>query len=370
MSKHKHEELFAKYNEVHLQAQKLTFLSKKPDIKKALPIYEDLVLNSYPPACFDLGYMYLLGYLVEKDLKSANFYFELGYDLDHYFSAVQLSINTRTGRGCEKDLFKTEYVVNVCGRLHGLSYTNPIYKTVANVLLKAIEYDDLDAINTYAYIHEYGIGVKEDYDIAIKYYSLGLEKGYEFSMINLANCYEHGKGVKRNLQKAKDLFEMAAEKNNVYAINRLASSYYKDENDKMKMLMKGSELKSTSSMISLAKIYYKKGEYSSSIEYLLKASELTLIPINLFPKFNDDEELFLNIVKFDGKSLNYASDRVKNLKRVVIQAILQDNSSLRFASKELQNSIEIYVILDKKYINLLPNNDRVGKLKDLSFFFK
>lgn len=361
-------ELYDLYNKSHSLAQSLTYLSKKPDIKKALPIYEELVINGYSPACFDLGYMYLVGFLVEKNLKSANFYFEIGFDLEHYFSSIQYSINKRQGRGCEIDLFMTDYIVQKSNQYHFNSYDNPLYETIKNVLLKAIEYGDLDAINTYAYIHEYGIGTPENYKIAIKYYNMGLEKGYDFSMINLANCYENGKGVTVDVLKAKELFEMAAEKNNIYAINQLAKYYYKKKKDVIKVLEKGVKLNSANSMLELAKIYDSTDDKLAR-EYIFKASLSMKIDLKNYPKYRDDKEIVINCIKLNPKNLLYASKTLNDDKDVVIEAILLDKNMLEHASTRLQTSLEILMILDGKYLKLLPDNERISKLNDINFYF-
>ena len=68
-------------------------------------------------------------------------------------------------------------------------------------------------------------GVEQNFEKVIKYYKMSIEKGNSHAMGNLGYMYQYGKGVKRNYKKAIKYYKMAIEKGNCYAMNNLGTMY-------------------------------------------------------------------------------------------------------------------------------------------------
>ena len=56
-----------------------------------------------------------------------------------------------------------------------------------------------------------GIGVRQDYTEAVKWFRLGAEQGHDESQYNLGFCYLEGYGVPQNNEEAVKWFRLAAE---------------------------------------------------------------------------------------------------------------------------------------------------------------
>ena len=86
-----------------------------------------------------------------------------------------------------------------------------------------------------AYMYLYGTnGVKEDYDLAFKYYSMAAEQNDPIAMNNLGSLYFSGIGTKVSHKKALALFERAAELGNDNAAVNLAFIYLTGSTKDMK----------------------------------------------------------------------------------------------------------------------------------------
>ena len=66
-------------------------------------------------------------------------------------------------------------------------------------------------------MYENGIGVKQDYDKAIFWYTEAAKQGDTNAQNNLGLMYENGDGVEKNLEKAIYWYNKAIELGNDYA---------------------------------------------------------------------------------------------------------------------------------------------------------
>jgi len=55
----------------------------------------------------------------------------------------------------------------------------------------------------------------------------------------------------------------------------------------------------------------------------------------------DDEDIVLEAVKNKGKSLQYASHKLKSDRNIVLEAIKKNGLALKYASIELLNSLKL-----------------------------
>lgn len=77
---------------------------------------------------------------------------------------------------------------------------NRQYDKALVLFLKAIdENDDARAYNSVGTLYEMGLGVKQNYATAVKYYTQAAQKGNVKANGNLAVLYERGLGVKQEL---------------------------------------------------------------------------------------------------------------------------------------------------------------------------
>lgn len=60
-------------------------------------------------------------------------------------------------------------------------------------------------------------------------------------------------------------------------------------------------------------------------------------------KLRNDKDVVLEAVKQDGRALRFASENLRNDKDVVLEAIKQDEWALQFASEELRNDKDVQI---------------------------
>ena len=79
--------------------------------------------------------------------------------------------------------------------------------------------------------YEYGKGVEQDYEEAVRYYRLAAEQGFADAQDNLGYCYLYGNGVEQDYEEALKYFTLAAEQNIPNAIFGIGEYYYYAKND-------------------------------------------------------------------------------------------------------------------------------------------
>jgi TPR repeat protein len=94
-----------------------------------------------------------------------------------------------------------------------------------NLLLKAAESDNPEALSKIGYCYEEGIGVPRSTDQAVGWYKRAAERGHAPAMVNLADCYRDGRGAPRNPDLAYSWYKVAADQAYVMGIFNLGVCY-------------------------------------------------------------------------------------------------------------------------------------------------
>lgn len=76
------------------------------------------------------------------------------------------------------------------------------------------------------YFYQYGLGVSKDLNEAVKLYKSAAEKGNTYARYLLGLCYCHGQGVEKDLKKSIEHYEMAGLELYVPALEELGWYYY------------------------------------------------------------------------------------------------------------------------------------------------
>ena len=71
-------------------------------------------------------------------------------------------------------------------------------------------------------MYEFGRGVPQDYQEALKHYTIAAERGLAQAEYSIGLLFEHGRGMEANPTTAADWYERAAEKGDTWAMNNLA----------------------------------------------------------------------------------------------------------------------------------------------------
>ena len=115
-------------------------------------------------------------------------------------------------------------------------------------------------INLMGLIYKY----RHDFDNAIKYYQMAIEKGNDKAMRNLGYLY-HYEPEKKNLDEAIKYYQMAIEKGNSNAMNSLGSIYHtepekKNLDEAIKYYQMAIEKGNSDAMYSLGYLYRNEPE--------------------------------------------------------------------------------------------------------------
>lgn len=96
------------------------------------------------------------------------------------------------------------------------------YDKAKTLFLKSIdENDDARAYNSLGTLYELGLGVKQNYDTAVKYYQQAADRGNVKANGNLAVLYERGLGVKQDWGKAMGYYFIGLNKGDGKCMNNL-----------------------------------------------------------------------------------------------------------------------------------------------------
>lgn len=104
--------------------------------------------------------------------------------------------------------------------MEGKGRPGPSYHEAAVLLRKAADANVPQALHTLALMYEYGHGVEQNFEYAIKLYRQAVEQKHVESMYNLALIYAYGRGVVQDFSRARPLFEAAA------SLDHAPSIYY------------------------------------------------------------------------------------------------------------------------------------------------
>jgi hypothetical protein len=90
------------------------------------------------------------------------------------------------------------------------------------------EYSDMDGLFVFLIGCMYCNNVifERNYQEAVKYYKMAIEKGHHIAMYNLGHMYQNSIGTEKNYLEAIKYYKMAIEKGNYTAMNSLGNMYY------------------------------------------------------------------------------------------------------------------------------------------------
>lgn len=78
-------------------------------------------------------------------------------------------------------------------------------------LVAKAEQGDANAQDTLAARYEYGNGVEQSYEEAVKWYRKAAEQKHPDALFRLAHCYEYGNGVEQSYAEAVKLYKVAGQ---------------------------------------------------------------------------------------------------------------------------------------------------------------
>jgi len=158
-------------------------LYKEGDIKTAIKLYAKLSRDGDDKATFKLGTIYYKGKDIKRDLSKAMNYFKkasaYGDDKAKYNSAI----------------------------IYGLKeYKEHSYLKAYNIFLDLAQNSYAKAQNKVGQYLLYGLGIKKDYRLAVKWFEQAFfVGGYKPASCNLSLMYATGRGVFVNLGRARKL---------------------------------------------------------------------------------------------------------------------------------------------------------------------
>lgn len=173
------------------------------DVESGINWLDLAVAKEDPHALFIKGRSYLIGELVPLDPIAAFDLFKNAAERGSEAAALQLAVLYALGNGTE------------------LSYEDALhwFLTVSNSQDSRIRSDSLYNLG---YMHQEGLGVVSDLDLAIEYYKSAAAFGHSNAETNLGNLYRDGRGVHFDLVEAQYWYSIAASRGHPEAANELA----------------------------------------------------------------------------------------------------------------------------------------------------
>lgn len=217
--------------------------------EKAAEWYEKAREYDHAGAYTALGYMYMNGLGVDKDVEKAREYFEqatlLG-DNEAYVGwgrSYLLEENVTPEDACVAYNYIREG--SEAGCVDGLYYMGYMYQQgwymkqdyelARSFYERAAKATDLDVTVAYitdaantalAVLYINGYGVEQDYDAALELLENAADNDYRVANYYLGIMYENGYGVDKDAEEAVEYFEKAADADFAPAINQLGLMYF------------------------------------------------------------------------------------------------------------------------------------------------
>lgn len=164
-------------------------LQKQGKLEDAIVVFERYALQGYPDAMFHTAKAYSRGWGIKPDLDKARHY---------YLLAVQYSYAYRG---------ETAYEI---GRLFQRSLGPDCNKIAIEWFKKSLNWNYKKAALQLAIHYEKGLGVEQNVDLAIDYYTIASQSGYEQASLKYARLMMKGRyGVEINSALASRLVQEA-----------------------------------------------------------------------------------------------------------------------------------------------------------------
>lgn len=177
----------------------------KKDEKKAFEWYKKAAEQGFDQAQYNLGFYYEKGFVVEKDEQKAFEWYKRSAEQGCTHAQIALGNCYDYGKGCEQDFAQAYYWYYKASENQGdvELYRNVMYRI--------------------GMLYESGKIGFGSVSVAVDYYNIAAQYGFDLAQCRLGCCYEKGKGVKEiDIEKAKFWYKKAAEQNNKEALAALA----------------------------------------------------------------------------------------------------------------------------------------------------
>ena len=228
------------------------------------------------------------------------------------------------------------------------------------------EYSDMDGLFVFLIgcMYKNGEYFKQDYQEAIKYYKMAIEKGHDIAMNNLGRLYLNGFGVEKNYLEAVKYFKMAIEKGNDIAMNNFGNMYHngfgveKNYTEAIKYYKMAIEKGNDIAMRNLGHLYYDgfgtRRNYTEAIKYYKMAIEKGNhnAIINLGDMYYNGfgvEKNYTEAIKYYKMAIEKGNDHAMN----VMGWMYQNSIGLR---RNYHEAIKYYKMAYEKGNNFAMNN--------------
>ncbi len=168
------------------------------DFTEAIRWFRLAAENGDSDAQAELGFLYVSGTGVSRDLAEGIRWFRLAAEQGHAKAQYNLGICYQKGDGVPKDLTES-------ARWYRLAADRG-HKVAPGLL------------GIYYYV---GDGVEKDLSEAIRWFRVAAERGNATAQHNIGCCYQNGDGVPKNITEAIRWFRLAAEQGHVASIKEL-----------------------------------------------------------------------------------------------------------------------------------------------------
>ncbi len=222
---------------------------------KAIAWYEAADAASHPKAACALGYLYLNGCGVSRNIDVAEQFFNRAVafgDMEGYVGLGRVEL-TRPNPNEEKalTLFNTANRAGIVDGIYyvgylaekGIGIEEPNYDRAFKLYNRVLDrYSDPEilaaAYDTYAYdnanvrlgiMYMQGLGMDKDLSTSHGYFRAAADNGYAMAQYYMGIIYESGLGVGKNYEQALSWFDLAAAQNYAPAINQIGYMYYVGE---------------------------------------------------------------------------------------------------------------------------------------------
>ncbi len=288
------------------------------DVEKALKWIRLSANQGHAPAQFTLGVMYHLGNGVPQDDKIAFGWYKLAAEQGDATSQSVLGDIYRDGRGVAKDLdkalkwtklaadqgleraiealtllakkkqetsssssqqadedFSSAKVDKIEGAVkqditpdleQAYKQATKLFKTgdftaSLEALLPLAEQGHVLAQYNVGVLHRDGLGTKQNYKVAIKWFKLAVDQNYANAQFNLGNMYRDGHGVEQDYETAVALYRLAAAQGHASGQYMLGALYIdgfgvsQDYDEALKWFRLSADQKSSYAQVALGQLY-------------------------------------------------------------------------------------------------------------------
>lgn len=211
---------------------------KNPEL--AVSLFRESADLDYPPGRFHIGYAYLLGEGVEKNLLKAREILTLAAEEGHVFAMMSLAASYRKEHVAlpEPDRALAWYEkARDAGEgkallAMGYMYANgevgePDQQRALENFQAAADLGVVQAHTSLAYAYLTGSGVSENARLAFEHYEAAAEAGDVAAYLGLGHLYEYGIGVGQSEAIARTWYELGARRGSVEAQLRMVGIFLK-----------------------------------------------------------------------------------------------------------------------------------------------